>query len=97
MFRKYCDKCGKEIITFEDDLKTFRLMDDARVVKIAEKCRYTVGGLQKILGIKDSENFDGSFKKGLETKYIDLCDDCYIALNQIVGDFMDGTPVSAST
>lgn len=97
MYRCYCDKCGKEIIRFEDDPKTFRLMDDARVVKIAEKSRYSVGGVQRILGIKDSEQFDGSFRKALETKYMDLCDDCQIALNQVVGDFMDGTPVSAST
>ena len=96
MQRCFCDKCGKEIIQF-DDPRAFRIMDDNRNVKLAEKCSYTVGGVQKILGIKDCEQFDGTQRKTLETKYIDICDDCHIALNQIVGDFMNGTPVSAST
>lgn len=90
MIKTYCNKCGKEITRSDSDDVRLESYTD-RVEKLADKCKYNVQNLTMIKGTQTYPNCEGKF---LKEEYVDLCDDCLIKLNKLVGEFMDGTPVS---
>lgn len=90
MIKVYCNKCGKEIPHPDSD----ELRDEIRnanIFRIASECKYEVGFPCRIKSIK---TYPGSTGKYLDEVRSDLCIDCEIELNKLVGEFMDGTPVS---
>lgn len=90
MTKVYCNKCGKEIPHPDSDDIRGELYTN-RVNKLADECKYNVQALTMIKGIQQYPNCEGQF---LKEEYVDLCTDCVIELNKLVGEFMDGTPVS---
>ena len=101
MYRHFCDKCGKEIINISDATSR-RLYEEKLLVRTVSECTYISDNLNKIIGIAECKNpvfcnDDEGTHRYLNTKGVDLCDECKLELNKIVSDFMNGTPVSAST
>lgn len=101
MYRQYCDKCGKEIISI-NDATSRRLYEEKLLVRTVSECTYISEGPSKVIGISECKNpvfcdDNEGTHRFLNTKGVDLCDECKLELNKIVSDFMNGTPVSAST
>ena len=90
MTKVFCNKCGVEIPHPDSD----ELRDEIRqaeIFRIATECKYGVSFPCKINGLK---TFPKGTEKYLDETRYDLCIDCQIKLNKLVGEFMDGTPVS---
>ena len=90
MTKVYCNKCGAEI-PYPDSDELREEIRQADIFRIASECKYEVGIPCRINGLKAYPR--GTEKYLDETRY-DLCIDCQIKLYKLVGEFMDGTPVS---
>lgn len=90
MIKVYCNKCGKDITNPDSDELREEITDGV-ISRIAAECKYDVPSVSIVKGLGEYPNDNGKY---LRAYHCDLCVDCRIKLNKLVGEFMDGTPVS---